>query len=93
MEDATGGASPWREVRGQVLPGREEFVTKLKSPLDDVRRVKEVPKVQRFPSRPDSAVLFGERAAWSYEERTRLVRAAHLEHGYTLAEIAAAIDL
>jgi REP element-mobilizing transposase RayT len=93
VEDGRGATSPWCELRGQVLLGSDEFVKKLTGRLDGARSVKEVPRVQRFADRPALDVLFGKQEKWSREDRNRLIRTAHLEHGYTLTEIASAINL
>ncbi|MGC1953162.1 MAG: transposase [Gammaproteobacteria bacterium] len=93
VEDGMAATSPWRNVRGQVLLGSDEFVKTLTRRLDSVRSLKEIPRVQRFANRPGLEVLFGKRESRSRAQRNRLIRAAHLKHGYTLTEIASAIDL
>lgn len=93
VADGKGAGSPWSQLRGQILLGSDAFVETLTSRLESARRVKEVPRVQRFANRPGLAALFGKRALRSPEERNRLIRVAHLEHGYTLTEIASAIGL
>jgi hypothetical protein len=91
--DGIGASSPWSEVKGQVLLGSDGFVQRLRSKFDDARGLQEVPRRQRFVNRPALNVIFAQGKAWAPEERNRLVRLAHIEHGYTLTEIAAALGL
>ncbi|HZP93963.1 MAG TPA: transposase [Burkholderiales bacterium] len=88
-----GQSSPWEQVQGQVLLGSERFVKRLQQALRDKHPLKEIPRRQRFASRPPLARLFGARTLASLELRNEAIRQAHLEHGYSLSEIGRAVDL
>ena len=84
-------ASPWRELKGQVLLGSEAFVQKIAPQLIHKLRDNEIPKRQRLVQRPSLKTLFKE--AQSKSTRDNLMVLAHIQHGYTLAEIAKQVGL
>ena len=53
-----GLKSPWKELRGQILLGEEEFVDSHRDLLQDKQTVKEVSRIQRYLSRPKLSTLF-----------------------------------
>ena len=83
-EDYRG--SPWDELQGQVLLGEEGFVEKFKNFLEDKKQVKEIPRPQRYVSRPSLDKIF--RGQKAKAQRNIGIDAAHMSHGYTLKEIA-----
>ena len=78
--------SPWNDLQGQILLGEEGFIDKFKDHLSDKEKIKEIPRAQRYVTRPALSKLFtpGERTA----KRNRRIYAATVKHGYTLKEIA-----
>jgi putative transposase len=78
--------SPWDELRGQVLLGEEGFVEKFKDLLEDKKQLKEIPRLQRYVSRPTLDKIF--RGQKAKAQRDISINAAHMSHGYTLKEIA-----
>ena len=78
--------SPWEDLQGQVLLGEEGFIDKFKEHLIDKEKIKEIPKAQRYVSRPGLSKLFskGDKTA----KRDKQLHAAHVKYGYTLTEIA-----
>jgi REP element-mobilizing transposase RayT len=82
---------PWENVRGRVVLGSEGFMRELGERLDAVRDIKEIPKVERFSARPSLTALLP--AQGNKEARSRGIVSAHLEHGYTLKEIAAHLGI
>jgi REP element-mobilizing transposase RayT len=77
---------PWDELRGQVLLGEEGFVEKFKDLLEDKKQLKEIPRLQRYVSRPTLDKIF--RGQKAKAQRDGSIHAAHMSHGYTLKEIA-----
>jgi REP element-mobilizing transposase RayT len=78
--------SPWDELQGQVLLGEEGFIDKYKDLLSDKEQVKEIPRPQRYVSRPSlSKLLVKEDSA---NRRNKRMHSAHMKYGYTLKEIA-----
>jgi putative transposase len=78
--------SPWEELRGQVLLGDEKFVEKFKDLLEDKKQIKEIPRRERYVSRPRLEKIF--RGKEAKDQRDLGVKSAHMSHGYTLKEIA-----
>jgi hypothetical protein len=78
--------SPWDELQGQVLLGEEGFVGKFKNLLEDKKQIKEIPRPQRYVSRPSLDKIFSGQKARA--QRDISINAAHMSHGYTLKEIA-----
>jgi len=78
--------SPWVDLQGQVLLGEEGFIDKFKDHLTDKEKIKEIPRAQRYVSRPPLSKLFsvGEKTA----KRNKHISTAHIKYGYTLKEIA-----
>ncbi|MGK2873200.1 MAG: REP-associated tyrosine transposase [Alphaproteobacteria bacterium] len=80
--------SPWTGLRAQVLLGTERFVEKMRPLLEDAHAGTKLPRTQRRPSRPSLKALFAGRARKDKIPRDAAIRKA-LEHGYTMASIAA----
>ena len=86
--EGVGEKSPWESLKGQVLLGREEFVGRLREYLHGKERILEVPRAQRFVSRPSLEELFqGERSPAAEKMDERIYR-AYRDYGYYLREIA-----
>ena len=86
VREGLQGGTPWEGLQGQVLLGEEEFVEKFKDLLEDKRQVKEVPRTQRYVSRPGLDMIFSGQEAKG--QRDMNINTAHMSHGYTLKEIA-----
>lgn len=86
-------ASPWHNLRGQVLLGTEPFVQALTPRLAAVQDMKETPRSQRLAHRPALASLLPGAAGHSRAQRDAAIRDAHIRHAYTLAEIARHVGL
>jgi putative transposase len=78
--------SPWGELQGQVLLGEEGFVEKFKELLEDKKQVKEIPRPQRYVSRPSLDKIFSRQGG--KVQRDERITTAHASYGYTLKEIA-----
>ena len=78
--------APWEELQAQVLLGKEGFIDKFKDLLSDKEQVKEIPRPQRYVSRPGLSKIFKEGETKS--RRNRHIHTAHVKYGYTLKDIA-----
>lgn len=58
-----------------------------------MRRLTEIPRRQRFAARPTLSRLFGRGAQTNQARRNKVIRLAHLKHGYSLSEIGHTADL
>jgi len=63
-EAGTGEASPWTGLRSQVLLGGERFIERLSAHLREQSEVVEMPRSQRFASRPPLDALFRAKDSW-----------------------------
>ncbi|MGE3977711.1 MAG: transposase [Nitrospira sp.] len=93
VAEGIGYGSPWEQVRGQVLLGSERFVERLAPRLQDARPLKEIPRQQRFATRPPLRRLFSASSRADRARRNEAIRRAHLNYGYSLSEIGQAVDL
>jgi len=83
--------SPWDNLQGQILLGEEGFIGKFKDHLADKEKIKEIPRAQRYVSRPLLSKLFstGEKIS----TRNKHISTALIKHGYMLKEIADHLDI
>ena len=91
VQSGVSQASPWGELKGQILLGGETFVEKLAPALDAIVDLQEIPKRQRQLHRPtlrSVLVTSGSRRA-----RNQSMAKAYLKHGFTLAQIGQAAGL
>ncbi|MFN7087552.1 MAG: REP-associated tyrosine transposase [Burkholderiales bacterium] len=86
-----GHASPWQQLKGQVLLGSEAFIEKMAPKLKESSTTLEIPKRQRLLHRPALAALLA--GARTKAARNKAMARAYLAYGYTLAEIGRATGL
>jgi putative transposase len=87
-----GKVSPWKELKGQVLLGSEAFIQEIAPQLKKNKAVTEIPKFQRKLNRPPLKNLL-KGMTESKTMRNEAMAHAHVEHGYTLAEISKEVGL
>lgn len=92
VAEGLGHPSPWTELRGQIFLGTESFVRKLGPQVVMQTDLEEVPRPQRFASRPALAALLPAPAA-DPEMRNPAILEAYRRYGYTLREIARHLEL
>jgi len=83
--------SPWQSLQGQVFLGGGDFVAKMLSIMEDRQEIKEIPRKQRYPTRPQLEELMHNTE--NKEERNKRIILAHVTHGYTLKEIAEHLNI
>ncbi len=91
--EGIGQPSSWNQLRGQVLLGSERFVETLRPYIQDAERLDEVPRAQRLLNRPTLPALIEDRSQLSKSKRDNKIREAHLQWGYSLAEIGRFLNL
>lgn len=79
-------SSPWDDLQGQILLGKENFVGKFSEMLYDKLEIKEIPREQRFLNRPKLTTLFPKEQG--KDKRNDKIYIAHIKYGYRLREIA-----
>jgi len=86
VKDGIDRISPWKELRGQILLGKEPFIDQYRDLLHSKIQVKEIPRTQRYLNRPQLSDLFA--GEYKKPERDKRIHAAHIKHGYKMKEIA-----
>ncbi len=66
--------------------GNADFAEKLKNYWKNKRRLKEIPRIERFASRKELYEIFKDIKEKS--KRNRQIYISHIKYGYTLKEIA-----
>ena len=79
--------SPWKNLKGQILLGKEGFAEKFKDLLAQKKEIKEIPRKQRYATRPTITDIFKEKIL-DKQTRDKQICKAHIKYGYTLKEIA-----
>jgi AraC-like DNA-binding protein len=74
--------SPWEALIGQVILGRNSFVEKITGLLKEKEDIKEIPRVQRYATRPDLTGLLKK------DRLDKTIFEAYTKYGYTMKEIA-----
>jgi REP element-mobilizing transposase RayT len=80
--------SPWRELQGQILLGKDSFVENFKDLLGDKEAIKEIPRQQRYAGRLKLKEIFKRKSSGGKKGRNQGIYDAHINYGYTLKEIA-----
>jgi hypothetical protein len=79
--------SPWKEVKGQLFLGGDSFIEKFKRLIKGKEALKEIPKVQRYVTRPTLEKIFKNKRK-DKKLKDKVIHEAHIRYGYTLREIA-----
>lgn len=79
--------SPWKVLTGQIVLGTESFLEKFNELLKGKEVVKEVPRVQRYATRPSLGKIFEEGKAKDRKVKAEKIYDAYCHYGYTLKEI------
>jgi putative transposase len=80
--------SLWPEVKGQFILGEDDFVESLLPHLKKHREVLEIPRSQRFASRPSMDKIFTVDILRNKIKRDRKIAEAVEKHAYTQRQIA-----
>jgi putative transposase len=88
-----GEKSVWTAVRGQALLGEDDFVDKLVDHLKKNKDIPEIPRSQRFATRPLLEKIFLESVMRDKRKRDRKMAEAVQKHGYRQSEIARHLGL
>lgn len=87
VESGIGTESIWGEVKAQSILGEEDFVNGLIDYVKQHREVPDIPRAQRYMSRPSLEKIF-EGVLGDRRKRDRAIVAAVEEYGYTQREVA-----
>jgi REP element-mobilizing transposase RayT len=92
VRDGIGRDSLWEDLKGQSLLGEEGFVEGLLPHVAEKRKMREIPRGQRYIGRPSLAVLFTETKGRRSIRDRQIVNAVE-KHGYSQIEIANYLNL
>ncbi len=88
VEAGIGGEIIWKDVKGQSILGKEDFVESLIDYVKGYRDIKEIPKSQRYISRPGLDILFSEDIKENRTKRKKKAIEAVERYGYSQKEVA-----
>lgn len=81
------GIDIWKDLQFQCLLGDRVFCEQFVSRLKDRKGLKEIPRIQRYATRPSLDELLPDKILNSRPKRNKIFRQAVIEWGYTYAEI------
>lgn len=84
---------PWDKLKGQVFLGGESFIKKIQNSLTDKKGNVEIPRKQRLIGRITLPEIIPNSIFRDKSVRNTAILEAHLNHGYTLKEIAEHIGI
>ena len=87
VESGAGEERIWKNVKGQSILGEDDFVESLIKHVKGYEEIKEIPKSQRYVSRPKLAEILSKRTV-DKKKRNKYLHTAHIKYGYKLKEIA-----
>jgi putative transposase len=87
-----GLGSPWRKLQSQLFLGKEKFIDTLKDAIHEKATFQEIPKQQRYATRPPLAEIFSV-AGRSKKKRNEAIVVSHLTYGYAQKAIADYLDM
>ncbi len=77
--------APWKEITGQIYLGSEKFISKIKKFISGKETIREIPKTQRYITRPSLEDIFKQK---DKSNKDKAVYEAHVRYGYTLKDTA-----
>ena len=81
----------WKNLKGKTFLGKDTFVQEMHLYLKQKKAIKEIPRIERFASRPRLDKLFGR--PMDKKERREKIYTAHVKYGYTMKAIAQELDI
>jgi len=88
-----GGENIWKELKGQSLLGKNDFVDSLLGVVKGYEDIQEIPKSQRYLDRPELNIIFASISKSNRKALTKTVINAIYDHGYSQKEIADHLDV
>ncbi len=82
------GEKIWHAVRGQALLGEDDFVDKLAEYLKKQKNIPEIPRSQRYATRPSLSALLPDDIWDNHKKLFRRLTEAVEQHGYRQSELA-----
>lgn len=80
--------SVWKDLRGQSLLGKDDFLVEFAEYLRDKEKIREIPKSQRLMNRPTIEALLTPEIIGHKKRRNKAIQEAVEKHGYKQKEVA-----
>lgn len=93
ISEGIGADSIWNDVRGQLLLGSTEFITRISRLLGTHKTIQEIPRSQRLVDRPRLQDIFSTHNRKHKATRNKKIIAAVEKYGYAQSEIAEYLDM
>jgi putative transposase len=93
VEAGIGKDTIWRDVKGQSLLGKDDFIEGLIGYVRGYEEVQEIPKSQRYINRPELSTLFSGKTLLDKRTRNDMMVEAINKHGYSQKEIADHLEM
>ncbi|HAG50262.1 MAG TPA: addiction module toxin RelE [Deltaproteobacteria bacterium] len=93
VKGGIGGNSIWGDVKAQSLLGDSKFVDRLLNYLKDHEDIAEIPKSQRFMSRPGLGKIFPDSLMQDKGRRNKKIKEAIEMYGYSQKEVADFLEM
>ncbi len=85
VTDGIKKESPWKNLKGRIFLGKEDFIRKVTGSLNGKEAIKEIPRVERLAGRPPLEEILGEMEKGRMRDEKMYI--AHIRYGYSLTEI------
>lgn len=93
VQDGMGHPSPWHDLKGEMFLGQAGYMAQMEDHLSAMRKVREVPRVQRYADRPALSQILDQPTPGSQAERDDLIYDAYRRYGYSMTSIANELGL
>jgi len=88
VQAGTGELNIWKDVQGQSLLGNEEFAARLINHVKGYEHIKEIPREQRYLSRPHLGEIFKTDPGDNKDVLRKKAKDSVEKYGYSLRQIA-----
>ena len=88
VSDGIGAESIWKDLTAQSILGEPDYVESMSNHVKGKERIADIPKSQRFISRPTLENLFAEQAIREKGGRDERIFDSVQRHGYTQEDVA-----
>ncbi|HBI15542.1 MAG TPA: addiction module toxin RelE [Desulfobulbaceae bacterium] len=92
-EGLAGPVRPEKKPFSHIFLGSDAFAAGMRKYLEARQGMRNIPRAQRYPGRPPLSRLFTDIQAENRLQRNMRISEAHITYGYTLQEIADALNL
>ena len=85
--------SPFKDLKNQIVLGKKTFIKKITSYMNQTKTMNEIPKVERFASRPGLDEIFDDTENMDKVQRNKKIFDAYMKYGYAMKEISQKLNI